>query len=379
MQSTISYVLDRGEVGEDGQLALREIAVPPPGEGEALVEPLYGCWEGNMTHALRRQPVDVCRQRGEPWVVLGNAGVVRVLETGPGVTELHPGQAGVVFCAGDLTPLGFPRTIYAYDQPGSVGLLARRTRLRAAQVIPIPYDTRHSLPQWAAFSLRYVTAWANWRAAFGCWQAVAGDAVPDVWGWGGGVSFAELTLAQRHGCRATMIASTDRRLAEVTAAGLAPMDRRSWGILDHDEEAFQRDSSRREEYMAAERRFLDSVRRATAGNGISIFLDYVGRPVHRATLRALGCPGVLATAGWKEGMKLTNVRALECMNQHVHVHTHYARREDGEAAVRYAEASGWGPPVPDRVWAWHEIPELALQYAAGEVDSYFPVFSVNPA
>jgi NADPH:quinone reductase-like Zn-dependent oxidoreductase len=374
MTIVTAYVLDRGE---PGRLTLRPTPLAALQVGEVLAEPLFGCWEGNMTHALQRCPVDICQQRDEPWVVLGNAGVVRVLECGPGVTELCPGQACVVFCAGDLTAIGFPRTIYAYDQPGSVGILAKRTKLLARQLLPLPMRTRHSLRQWAAFSLRYVTAWANWWTAIGCWRAVAGDTPPRVRSWGGGVSFAELTLARLQGCPATMITSSDRRLAEIAAAGLTSADRRPWARLNHDEEAFRRDPARRDEYRAAESRFLEFVRRATDGDGVSIFLDYVGRPVHRATLKALGCPGVLTTAGWKAGMNVTGVRAVECLHQHVHVHTHYARREDGEAAVRFAEEVAWIPPEPDRVWRWEEVPELARRYAAGEENSYFPVFSIN--
>lgn len=45
-------------------------------ENEVLVETICGCWEANMTHALQRKPVDICRQRHEARVVLGNAGVV---------------------------------------------------------------------------------------------------------------------------------------------------------------------------------------------------------------------------------------------------------------------------------------------------------------
>ena len=54
---------------------------PDIGSEEVLVEPIYGCWEGNMAHALTRSPVDICEQRREPRVVIGNAGVVRVDST----------------------------------------------------------------------------------------------------------------------------------------------------------------------------------------------------------------------------------------------------------------------------------------------------------
>src|SRR5262249_43956449 len=137
------------------------------GPGEVLAEPLYGCWEGNMGHAMDRQPVDICRQRGEDKVVIGNAGVVRVRECGAGVTTVRPGEHAIIFCTGVEDRWGYPDKILGYDAPGSMGCLSTLMRLRERQLIPIPEGTRHTLPQWAAFSLRYITAWANWELACG--------------------------------------------------------------------------------------------------------------------------------------------------------------------------------------------------------------------
>jgi hypothetical protein len=37
---------------------------------EVLVEPIYGCWEGNMTHALQRQPIDLRKKGSDPFFLV---------------------------------------------------------------------------------------------------------------------------------------------------------------------------------------------------------------------------------------------------------------------------------------------------------------------
>src|SRR6185503_18978816 len=103
MLETQAWVLHRGERQRGGapvpaELVEESFPIPDLGPEEVLAEPIYGCWEGNMGHALQRVPVDICRLRREDKVVIGNAGVVRVLETGSAVTRLHPGDHCLVFC-----------------------------------------------------------------------------------------------------------------------------------------------------------------------------------------------------------------------------------------------------------------------------------------
>ncbi|MGB8508766.1 MAG: hypothetical protein WCD76_10195, partial [Pyrinomonadaceae bacterium] len=97
----------------------------------------------------------------------------------------------------------------------------------------------------------------------------------------------------------------------------------------------------------------------------------------RVTLKALARPGVITTAGWKEGMHLSVVRAIECMKWHTHVHTHYARYAEGLEAVRFAEEQGWMPDVGEEVFGWEDIQRLSGEYTAGKLSSYFPIYQVN--
>lgn len=362
------------------KLVRETIDLDPIAENEVLVRPLFGCWEGNMGHALSRMPVDICKQRGEEKIVLGNAGVVKVLEVGKEVRSVTPGQRAIIFCNGVEDRWGYPKKILAYDAPGTMGCLATRMKLTHRQLIPIPDDTQHSLAQWAAFSLRYVTAWSNWEIAQGVFRLqVSWDemASPNVWGWGGGVTLGELDLARRHGARTVMLSGNARRLETIAKVGVTPVDRRKFGRLSFDEKLYKTDEKYREEYQQAEAAFLEEVKERTRGKMVQIFIDYVGGPVYRPTLRALSREGVVTTAGWKEGMKLVNIRAIECIERHQHIHTHYARYPQGWKAVAYAEANGWMPLIDERVYTFDEIPELAHNYEHGKVDC-FPCFSIDP-
>ncbi|TQF16815.1 zinc-binding alcohol dehydrogenase family protein [Myxococcus llanfairpwllgwyngyllgogerychwyrndrobwllllantysiliogogogochensis] len=388
MQEAQAWVLHRGEKQRDGksvpgELVQESFIIPDLGPEHVLAEPLYGCWEGNMGHALQRVPVDICRLRREDKVVIGNAGVVRVLETGSAVTRVRPGDLCLVFCNAEQDEHGYPVKVLAYDASHTMGLLARRTRLPERVLVPIPRDTRHSLKQWAAFSLRYITAWSNWRLAYGCWRLQVSESdcpAPFVVGWGGGVSYAQLRLARYAGCRVAMVASQDERLRRLASVDIIPIDRREFPDLMLDPALFASDSGYRQRYTQSEKRFLARVKEAGRGQDVSIFLDHIGAPLFQATLKALGRQGVIATAGWKLGAELIDLsRSTECTKRHQHIHTHYARYSEAVAAVGFAEEMGWLPPVDgERVYTWEEIPQLARDVEEARVASYFPLFQVNP-
>jgi NADPH:quinone reductase-like Zn-dependent oxidoreductase len=376
MIETEAWVLHVGE----SELRLETISFPEVEDDEVLVEPLLGCWEANMTHALQHIPVDVCRQRREKKVVLGNAGVVRVLQTGPKVTKCREGDICGLVPIGESDPItGALVKVLAYDCPGTMGILAKRAKLREDQIVQLPKNSKYSLDQWAAFNLRYCSAWSNWKVAYPCWRASSGmpsEDKPTVWAWGGGVALAELHLAQIQGCRTAMIASHPDRIELLRQLGITPVERGKFSNLRYDPEAFPIDRPYRAKYLAAERVFLDTVDELTDGKRVSIFIDNIGTPVSRATIRALARHGVVATCGWKEGYDISLNRAVECMSQRVHVHTHGCRRSDGIEARDFAETHGWMPSAPKRIWNWESIPQLAEEYAAGMAD-YFPLYQVN--
>lgn len=360
--STEAWVLRRGRKGEPfGPLQRETITLPPMLADDVLARPLFGCWEGNMDHALRRSPVDICAARNEDAVVIGNAGVVQVVKVGANVTSLAEGDVCLVFCNGIWDEHGYPEKILGYDAPGTMGVLAKTIKIHHRQLIRIPKPTRFSLPQWAAFSLRYITAWANWRVAHACWLSQMADCRPEdalVCAWGGGVALAELSLARTMGFKVAMVTSQVARLGQLRDLGIDPIDRSGWTDATF------------------EREFLAAVHARSGGRGVAIFVDNLGM-AYKTTLKSLARQGTITTSGWKHGVTFANVRAMECINRHIHVHTHYARYDEGEAAVRFAHDHGWMAPVDDHVYPWDEIPALAEAYAHGRIGSYFPIFAVN--
>lgn len=363
------------------RLLRRQVPLRALDPREVLVEPVLGCWEANMTHAIERRPIDICRERGEEYAVLGNTGVVRVVEAGDGVHRVSAGDLCMVVCIGTEDAHGFVDRVFAYDCPNTIGLLAKQTIMFERQLIRLSDDSRWSARQWAAFSGRYVTAWANWHLAYGCWRQLwkNGDSpTPQVWGWGGGVTLATLELAQRCGCATAMMSMNDRRLALLEEKGVRAVDRRPFEKLSFDPQRYRRDKTYRAEYIRAEEAFLCTVESLTNGAMVSIFVDYIGLPVWRSTLKALGRPGVITSAGWKRGMITESLRALECMRWHTHVYTHYARYAEATDAVAFAEREAWIPSDDGPVYDWDDVPALADDYASDKLASYFPLYQVNP-
>ncbi len=378
---TDAWVLYAGEKGakpERTALVRETFEFDDIGPHEALVSPLFGCLEGNMGHALDRRPIDVPLSRGEEKIVIGNAGVVRVDKCGAEVQNVREGDIAIVFCNGQPDKYGYPKRIFAYDDPGTMGVLAKQGKMRDHQLIRVPDNSAYPLEQWAAFSLRYVTAWSNWELAYGTFRLLIPEEElpnPQVWAWGGGVSLGTLALAKHAGCEVAQIASTDERLTTIESLGIRAVDRREFHDLYFDKRRFRKDEEYTAKYNAAEKIFTDKVAEMTGGEQVNIFFDYVGVPVLRATLKVLAREGVLSTAGWKEGMMVELVRASECIARHQHIHTHYARYQQGVDAVRFAEENGWLPPLDTGVYDFDQIPDLFQDYEDGKT-GWFPVFRV---
>lgn len=380
MIETEAWVLPAAQLGtaeRTGQLHRETIRIPEPAGHEALVEPLVGSWEGNMSHAVARSPVDVCRQRGEKFIVIGNSGVVRVRRAATDIEGPTEGQLCLCLSLGSAKnghrdPYGYSEHIFAYDLPGSFGMLARLTTMPADLLLPLPAETRYPIERWAP-CLRYFTAWDNWKVAHDCWKAQLPDSDPSdhlVFGWGGGVTLAQLILAQRAGFRTAMMGGSDNRLATIAEHGIEPIDRREYRGLGQPD---AKDSVR----WAAERRIVTAIKDLSDGRGAAIFLDHIGGPLYPTTLRALARQAVVTTCGWKAGTELAVVRPTECIRRHIHVHTHGWRHSDSPTIRDYQETTGWLADIdPEATYDFDDIPQLADDYAAGKIDSYYPTYRV---
>ncbi len=373
---------ERASACQTTTLSLGSYSISELTESEVLVEPLYGCWEGNMTHALQRKPVDICRFRREDQVVLGNAGVARILKTGETASGLREGQVCMIFGNAEPDKAGYMVKALAYDAVGTMGMLAKQSKVKTHNLIPLPENTRYSLPQWAAFSLRYVTAWSNWRLAWTLYRAQMPEEIqpsPAVAAWGGGVAFAQLQLARAMGCRSFMFASRDARLNELHQHGITGIDRRNFPDLDYDKTLYQSDIEYKKRYIRSEKSMLHSLRDVIQQDGVDLFFDHIGGPLFNATLKATGRQGIIASAGWKLGADITEMsRSTECTQRHSHINTHYAKYQEGIDAINYAEENDWMPPANLPIYSWDDIPKLTEDYESNAIDSYFPIYQVNP-
>ena len=380
---TEAWVLRRGEKGntQPAVLERKTYKLPPLTEHHVLAEPIYGTWEANMTHCLERRPIDVCRIRREKEVVLGNAGVVRILKTGSAVTTCGEGDMCLLVPIGSEDEHGHMIKVFGYDAPNMMGLLAKRAVFHELNVTPIPQDTRHCYRRWAGFPVRYATAWENWKLSYNVWKAqfdLGEYPAPYVSGWGGGVALAMVQLAKHHGSRVSLVTSSDYRIGLLRELGITPIDRRHYPNLTFDEERFETDRAYRAKYLESEKAFLEAVHKLTDGQGMSIFVDNIGAPVFRATLRALGRLGIVTTSGWKHGKKLSYDRTAATVGRFIFLHVHGCRRSEGVRSVQYAEEHEWLPPPGEDLYGWDDIPRLAADYASGKIQSYAPVFEVNP-
>ena len=110
-----AWLLHAGAAGTPGELVLATIPLPELSGDRLLVEPLFGCWGGNMTHALQRSPLDICRQRGE---VVGVAAASQLL-FGKHASGLDTQEAAVLAARGRTelkNVTGVPRTVETVKQ-----------------------------------------------------------------------------------------------------------------------------------------------------------------------------------------------------------------------------------------------------------------------
>lgn len=369
--------------GPGGALQRDLFTFGPLEEGEALVEPILGSWEANIDHALARSPIDVCSSRGEDAVVLGNLGVVRVLKVNADDrdVQVREGDLCLLLPFGKCDRYGYAELAYAYDAPNTIGLLTKRSKMDTRVLLPIPADTAYSLSQWATYG-RYFTAWDNWQKAYGCWRTQIADDDPSshlVFGWGGGVAFAELMLAKRAGFRVAMTAGSDERIALLREHGIVPVDRRLYPDLSLPPRQARADRERQARRRQSVADFLRVVEELSDGQGVAIFVDNIGEPLYDVTVKALAREGVVTTCGWKAGMRLSHLRGAECISRHIHVNTHVWRLPDSPGIRDFQESSGWmAPEGSTAVYDFDEVPKLADDYAEGRIGSYFPLYNVNP-
>ena len=178
-------------------LKLDDLELPDPGPKDVRLKILAAAAEHNVDHAVLADTVNIVEARGGK-MYPGNSALGEVVEVGADVRDFAPGDVVVTHCNGEPDEFGYPKRIWAYDQPESIGWYAKEAVVGDWQVIKVPLDCGLSLWEMAALPLRAPTAYHLWRRAIGIYRIKVSEAqLPslNVMGFGGGVS--ELFLIRR--------------------------------------------------------------------------------------------------------------------------------------------------------------------------------------
>lgn len=348
---TEAWVFNKTKKLQRKNIFLRELH-----KNEILVSTKYLCLEGNYIHALEGKPQDLFDYRNEEELVLGNSGVVRVEKCGSQVESVSPGDLCIIFCNGEEDELGFPKLITAYDKPNSIGTFSKMLVLNEREVLKIPSNPEVSLQQWAAFSLKFITAWSNWKVAYKAWKIQNMNSENSknkfAFSWGGGVGLAELKLAKLNGFNACLITSNTKVAEEAKKQGIQVINR-----------------------LKGDEHIINSINDITNSKGADIFIDNIGISTSKLTVKALSREGILTTSGWKSGGLMPISRPYACQNRHIHVYTHYATYEEGKEAISFAIDNSWFPEIDD-IFDWDLLSEALIKYKNGDLKGYYTIIKV---
>lgn len=368
---TVAWIL-RPE-GYEPAFLQQDVVLPDLHKGQSRVRPLAVGWEGNNSHAIERKPLDVSKSRAEDRIVLGNNGVVELLETASeDLKRQAEGCDGVflvqpIFHPGAVSDNGSLISVFGYDMRGSGGLLSRETIVPDSILLPLPVG-HENVKYWASFTIRYMTAWSLFFRASRVFSVLHNGQSPQVFaGWGGGTTLALLQLAKLQGHDAVMFCSTAEKCAEAALHGIAAVNTTDLMVA-------LGDGASEGDIVKAFRVAVSEAlgRRAE----IDVMVDFVGTPTADLTLALLRRGGVMATAGWKTGPMTRVNRALSAIKHHTHVYAHHANISEIADCLAFAIENDWCSKRV-RSYDFDQVDALHSDYIAGRIDSYFPVVSFD--
>src|SRR5437764_12323459 len=138
-------------------IELDKLELPDLGANDVHFRILAVSAEHNIAHAATADTVNIAEARGGR-IFPGNSAMGEVIEVGPAVTDFKAGDIVITHCNGEPDEFGFPKRIWAYDQPESVGWYAEESVVGDWQLIKAPVESGLNLWQIAALPLRAPTA-----------------------------------------------------------------------------------------------------------------------------------------------------------------------------------------------------------------------------
>jgi NADPH:quinone reductase-like Zn-dependent oxidoreductase len=294
-------------IHEDGGpevLRYEEAPDPEPREGEVLVE----------LRAASLNHLDVFVRRGLPSVpkprILGADGAGLRVDTGERIV-INP---GLEHADGRISVVGEHRD----------GTHAELVAVPEESVYPLPDEI--SFEDGAAFPLVFETAYRMLVTRAGLRE---GEWVL-VWGVGGGVATAALSIAKALGARVLATSSSDEKLARATDLGADAVANHATGDV------------------------RAAAKEATGGAGIDVVVEHVGEATWATSLAVAGQGGRIAVCGATTGPNPpANLHRIWWKQLTVYGST-MGGREDFEGAYELVK-SGRARPVIDTVLPLSEI------------------------
>src|SRR3954466_9238031 len=340
---------ERERVGGDPEnmdiskvVQLDKLELPDLGPGDVHMRILAVSAEHNIAHAATADTVNIAEARGGT-IFPGNSALGEVIEVGPAVTAFKAGDVVITHCNGEPDEFGFPKRIWAYDQPGSTGWYGEEAVVGDWQLIKAPLDCGLNLWEIAALPLRAPTAYHMWRRALGMYRLKVPrerQAVLNVLSFGGGVGELFLQLAKAEGHNAYFCAGSKERrdaLAE-------------FGIVGIDQKQFNRFATR-DDVNA----FRKEVRDLTGGVNMHIVCDMLRGPVFPAGLAVAAREGVNVSAGWQLSQVVEYNSTLMSVKQVTIDHTHYETVIGCHAATELY-GNVFKPTVHKEIYAFEDLP-----------------------
>lgn len=348
---------------------LQKIELPDMTAGESVVKPVAVGWEGNMSHAILRQPIDINLSRGEDSVLLGNNGVVELVRTNCEATAKQAESCNGLFL---VQPIFHPKatdaqgnlvSVFGYDMPGSSGLLSKKCVLPNEILLPLPI-CRSKAKFWASYTIRYMTAWSLFWKTAKVRLALGNRLEPGNFvGWGGGTTVAFLQLAAKLGHNAVMLCGSEAKCREAEAHGIQSLDisdlRLHTSTFGTTRDHYKYIKSGLQNLLIGEKE-------------VDVICDFVGNPTAEMSLALLRRGGILATAGWKTGPIVHLNRAASCIKQHIHINSHHANKSEIWDSLRYGLQNDWHPKNVAS-YSFEEVSLLHEEFNSGVINSYFPI------
>ncbi|MBV8236269.1 MAG: hypothetical protein JO075_11270 [Acidimicrobiia bacterium] len=329
--------VDVSNVIELDKLELRDL-----GSGDVHLRILAASAEHNVDHAALADTVNIAEARGGK-MYPGNSALGEVLDVGPDVKEFQTGDIVITHCNGEPDEFGFPRRIWAYDQPESVGWYAEEAVVGDWQIIKAPLDCGLNLWEIAALPLRAPTAYHMWRRALGIFRIKVPRerlATLNVLGFGGGVSELFLMLAREEGHNAYFCSGSPERRQALEKLGVEGIDQKQFNRFAGKDDV---------------KAFRKHVSQLTGGVDIHIVCDMLRGPVFPAGLAIAAREGVNTSAGWQLSQVVEYNSTLMSVKQVTLDHTHYETVYGCHAATElYGKV--FKPTVHREVYAFEDLP-----------------------